>query len=247
MVSPVREQWLFFIKWLVRMSYINEALKKAQKEKDGKSISYIHLLETSVEKSWPFYRKAKYITLIIVFIIVLILSFELWSGFISTGEDSINERSFDQHLDNSKKDVINPLEKEDAIEIEQNQESILFNKAVSLTRENRIDEAKLTYRKVLRINPGHLKALNDLGVLLLHEGEYELALSYFEKAVRLDPDNVDPYYNLACLYALSGDEEKGMAHLIKAADLDSRVKDWIKEDNDLASLKDLPEFYSIME
>jgi Flp pilus assembly protein TadD len=145
------------------------------------------------------------------------------------------------------KDTPVPFENEGVTGIEKNQESILFNNAVSLTRDNRIDEAKLAYRKVLRINPGHIKALNDLGVLLLHEGEYELASSYFQKAVRLDPENVDPYYNLACLYALSGNKEKGMVHLVKAADLDSRVKEWARKDNDLASLKDLPEFNEIIE
>ncbi len=236
------------------MSYINDALKKAQKEKDAKTAGPAGISVKPREKQLSFFRRKKYYFLIIIVIILFILSFKSWPDFVLFKKNSLADRStsakegtMKRQTGNTKKAGAAPSEIREAGENDADRDSILFKEAVSLTRENRIDEAKLVYRKILSLNPGHLKALNDLGVLLLHEGEYETASGYFEKAVRLNPDNVDPYYNLACLNALSGDKEKGIAYLIKAVELDSRVKDWVKQDTDLESLRSLPEFDAVME
>jgi Tfp pilus assembly protein PilF len=53
---------------------------------------------------------------------------------------------------------------------------------------NRIGGAVYQYRKILKINPEHLIALNNLGWLLLDE-ESEQALSYAEKAANLYPNS----------------------------------------------------------
>lgn len=235
------------------MSYINEALKKAQNEKDAKGSNYIQSLEASGGKTRSLNKWSIYYILIIIFIILMVLLLKSWSGSFSSKEkdnngntSQIKEKLIGGNLKNTGDNASFPYMNESTGN-DKNHDEILFNKAAALAGESRIEEAKLTYREVLKLNPGHVKTLNDLGVLLLHEGEYELAIGHFEKAIRLNPDNVDPYYNLACLYALSGDKEKGIAYLIKAAELDSRVKDWIKQDADLASLRDLPEFDAVTE
>ena len=98
------------------------------------------------------------------------------------------------------------------------------------------------YEKTLRLDPGHVEALNNLGVIYLQRKDLASAQENFLKAIRLRPQSADPHYNLACLYALKGELTLGMAHLKKAASLERSAKVWAKEDKDLENLRSLPEF-----
>ena len=188
------------------MSYINEALKKAQKEKDAKSINYIGSPETSGEMSRSFHEKYLFYALISIFIIIIILLLSSRNRddtrVILSGEilDQYHEK--DNSVTLTESNPVDQLEKNKATGADKNHDENLYIKAVSLTKQGRIEEAKSVYRKVLILSPGNTMALNDLGVLLLHEGEFHQAESYLEKAVRLNPGDVNPYYNLACLHAL---------------------------------------------
>ena len=52
------------------------------------------------------------------------------------------------------------------------------------------------YREVLRIDPGHGKAYNNIGVILSKKGRMTEAISYFSKALKIDPSFADAYNNL---------------------------------------------------
>ena len=98
------------------------------------------------------------------------------------------------------------------------------------------------YQETLKADPGYVEALNNLGVIFIHEKNYDAAQQNFEKAIRVKPEYVDPYYNLACVYALMGDTKPGIAHLKRAASLDREVVKWAREDTDLKNLRGVPEF-----
>jgi hypothetical protein len=49
-------------------------------------------------------------------------------------------------------------------------------------------------------------------------------------------------YNLACHYALCGEKEKAIPLLVEAFQLSPRLIEWSKDDHDLDSLRELPEF-----
>ncbi|MFC1838706.1 tetratricopeptide repeat protein [Thermodesulfobacteriota bacterium] len=239
------------------MSYINEALKKAQKKKEAKSINYVGSPELSGEISRFFHKKHIFFALIFIFIIIIIFFLHSGLKFLSgsnrddtkkilSGEITDQYHEKDNSVTVTESNPVDQLKNNKAIDADKNNDENLYIKAVSLTKQGRIQEAKSVYRKILILSPGNTVALNDLGVLLLHEGEFRQAEIYLEKAVRLDPDNVNPYYNLACLQALYGNSQKGIEYLKKAVKIDIRVKDWIREDTDLEGLKDLPEFKEIL-
>lgn len=238
------------------MSYINEALKKAQKEKDAKSVNFMGSPETSGEMGRSFHLKYLYYALIFIFTITIILFLNSGLRYLSSSKSNDTQGLISGEItskyhdrDNSKEatesNPVDQSENNEAMDSDRNHDDDFYSKAVSLTKQGRIEEAKSVYRKVLIQSPGDTRALNDLGVLLLHEGEFHQAENYLEKAVRLNPGDVNPYYNLACLQTLHGNRQKGMEYLKKAVEIDSRVKDWIKEDSDLEGLKDLPEFKEI--
>jgi hypothetical protein len=56
------------------------------------------------------------------------------------------------------------------------------------------------------------------------------------------PDNPNILYNLACCEALAGHRDEALAHLVRAAELEPRVPGWARDDADLESLRDAPEF-----
>jgi tetratricopeptide (TPR) repeat protein len=60
--------------------------------------------------------------------------------------------------------------------------------------------AVASYREALRLNPGYVEALNNLGNVLRELGERREALALYQRAVQLDPSRADSHCNLG--YAL---------------------------------------------
>ena len=91
-----------------------------------------------------------------------------------------------------------------------------------------------------------MEALNNLGVLYLHDKDYSAAQRKFEAITRIEPDDADPYYNLACLHSAKGEKKQGLAYLKKAISLNPSVRNWARTDTDLDNLRSSPEFEEII-
>ena len=248
------------------MSYINEALKKAQKEKDANHNGYMKSIGKSEKGKQRFNKGLLYSALTVILFIVLII-FLKSGGFFEQEKDKPleNDRDISVQTEPDKKEnaavvaekiveQIKPVNQVKRQEVEpQKKKAVpmtdkkneLYEQAVSFFKERKVEEARDNYLKILRMDPGHIRSLNDIGVLYIHDRKFDKAVIYLEKAVKLKPDNANSYYNLACAYALQNMKEKGMAYLIKAVETDEKVKDWIKEDRDLANLRGLPKFNAI--
>jgi quercetin dioxygenase-like cupin family protein len=61
------------------------------------------------------------------------------------------------------------------------------------------------------------------------------------------PESGSLYYNLACLEAAQGSREAALAALAKAFSFRQELKAWAREDEDLAGLRDDPEFRSLLD
>ena len=64
------------------------------------------------------------------------------------------------------------------------------------------------YLRAIQGDPLNLSALNDYGVLLLHNREYTKALTYFEKALQIDPHAIKPNLNLRLCQELIAKQQK---------------------------------------
>ena len=231
------------------MSYINEALKKAQKNKDARHIGYIHSLGKAGRAEYFF--KKRYICLASIVILALLIFF--YSRFEGlSGQDSRTTLKAGENMpltDGSfvPENKISGLNRatspeNNVTEVDSNEDKTLsqveahYKEAVSLLKKGETKEAKDMFKEILSLDPGHINSLNDMGVLSMQQGKYEDAITYLEKAVRLKPDYANPYYNLACIYSMQYEREKGMEYLIKAIDINESVKSWAKEDPDLNNL-----------
>jgi quercetin dioxygenase-like cupin family protein len=70
----------------------------------------------------------------------------------------------------------------------------------------------------------------------------EGAIAIVLEALEQFPDNPSMLYNAACFEALAGHHEDAMAHLKRAIELRPQALEWAQNDDDLASLRERPDF-----
>ena len=73
---------------------------------------------------------------------------------------------------------------------------ITIQQAVTMHQEGKLEEAEKLYREILKTNPNHLDANNNLGALLNDTGRHDEAEASYKKAIELKPDYAEAYNNL---------------------------------------------------
>jgi tetratricopeptide (TPR) repeat protein len=226
------------------MSFINEALKKAQKEKDTHYIEYNGSLTAGRKKrgiSGGISGSRLFWSSLFI-IALLIIGFFIYS-ILNSGEDQLkvaeeNEQTRPREV--KKVPMPAPEQKEEV------DARSLYSRAKNYHTEGKLQQAKILYLESLKQDPGFLDSLNNLGIIYISGKDYENGRKYLEKAIRLKPEYPDPYYNLACLFSITGETGKSLEYLKKAVSLDSKVIEWAKKDTDLENLREIEEFKEII-
>jgi len=214
------------------MSYINEALKKAQNRRETNYQEYSGVISRPARKGMFFPgNSVLWISVIFVFILVVFILY-YWFDFKAPAITPTSQHKVKKALTTAPlESVVDP--------------KIIYNKARLFHKSGRLRDAKKLYRETLRLDPGYVDALNNLGVIFIHDRDFTAARNSFEKAVRLKPANVDPYYNLACVCAVMGETKMSLTYLKKAVSLNKSAVDWARKDADLKRLRGLSEFEEI--
>ncbi|WP_448205819.1 O-linked N-acetylglucosamine transferase, SPINDLY family protein [Azospirillum sp. sgz302134] len=82
-----------------------------------------------------------------------------------------------------------------------NQTDAAFATAMADHRAGRLDAAEAGYRAVLRADPGHAHANNNLAILLRATGRGDDAVACYRQAVRTSPEDAAVRSNLSCALA----------------------------------------------
>ena len=82
----------------------------------------------------------------------------------------------------------------------------LYVRAVSLRKLHRNDEAQDTLQEVLRLDPGHIRAYQELGHIFFSQKKVESAIEAYEKAVAQDSALIASWRALRVLYEKSGNQ-----------------------------------------
>jgi tetratricopeptide (TPR) repeat protein len=256
------------------MSYINEALKKAQKEKDALYLKYSGILSSRGKNRAIFQGRMLWGAIAVLSAIFLAFGAYSWLNTpeerVSASAMKMNEQdqppqtvtSSVSTQDNRSSGVtaskektrnqgaVKTVEPERPVEPSQSgkirEAQTLYERAERFRKQGRLKDAKRFYEEVLKLNPRHVDALNNLGVVYLRDKDYSAARQKFDAITRITPDDADPYYNLACLHAVQGEIRQGLAYLRKAISLNPLVRSWAKTDTDLDNLRDSPEFKEIV-
>ena len=246
------------------MSYINEALQKAQKEKESNYAAYGRIISAGPEKEPP-PRKLLLAGFAVLAGLAAVAVF-LFYGKTAPKEPAAKPAAVKQAgvkpqavsslpAANSLTRPENSIPAEPVVEKHPVKEAdtgasvdadALFARALAKQNEGNLMEAKELYRKLIKIDPRNVQALNNLGVIYLARNNYKWASIRLRDALAIKPDYVDAHYNLACLYSRKGDLTRSFRHWKKAADLNPEVRRWTKNDTDLRELSKLPAFHNLL-
>ena len=240
------------------MSYINEALRKVQKEKESRYVAYENIVSADGKKLEQPKRWLSLMGISIVFffaagIIVLLY----WSEDkkmpviqrISAPPVVASAVVAEHKPDNNTKVELKPQKTTAQVRIKQEtaESRAIFAQALDRQRKGKLEKAKILYRKVVEIDQYNVKAFNNLGVIYMGEKNFKLAIMHFNDALNIKHDYTDAHYNLACLYAQKNDVPQSLFYLKNAIEFNPEVRKWAKNDGDLKALANLPEFKKILE
>jgi ketosteroid isomerase-like protein len=113
--------------------------------------------------------------------------------------------------------------------------------------EGRWAEAEAAYREFVTAHPGNAFAWNRLGTSQVQQRRYSEAVKSLERAIAVGGGGAVDFYNLACAYALAGDADQALDSVERAIGAGLRRREQYETDPDLASLRELPRFRTLME
>ncbi|RRJ97019.1 hypothetical protein Ga0100231_002525 [Opitutaceae bacterium TAV4] len=102
------------------------------------------------------------------------------------------------------------------------------------------------YESVLRRDSRYTDVIELLGGLYTKAGRIADGLKMDRKLVRLQPGNATAHYNLACSLALIGNADEAIKSLTTALERGYEDHEWMLKDDDLATLRPLPEFSRLL-
>jgi tetratricopeptide (TPR) repeat protein len=239
------------------MSYINDALRKAQKDKKLPYAAYETIVSVSGKKT-NLSRKWKHIAgiFIVVFCAVVIYNLlhrpedkKIPAKTLTVSNEQLvvplNEPVSETPPADSKKEpslTIKKVEPEMKTGPETTEAKKLYAQALQMHQEGKLEEAKKLYKQVIKLDPRNIEALNNLGVVYMNKKVYKWAIIRLNDALKVKYSYPDAHYNLACIYAQNNDVTRSLSYLKNAIKFNPQVKKWASEDKDLKVLADLPEF-----
>ena len=83
-------------------------------------------------------------------------------------------------------------------------------------------------------------------VELSERGDNEGAVRLMEQALAERPEHAGNLYNLACFESLAGRRQDALAHLQRSIELDAAYREYARDDDDFATIRDEPEFQQLV-
>ncbi|MDD5723207.1 MAG: tetratricopeptide repeat protein [Syntrophales bacterium] len=255
------------------MSHIDNALKKAQEEKDSLYKHYGPIAPATKHRSRTGRMTVWTISATVVLILLAVIVLFLFRNSAPDGKEIViaHKNVVVEKTPTSQRETVistgvaavslpdggknDPLPSPMAGNADKGKKVVdtisdvndLYQKALSYQQKNNLDKAVEGYSHVLNVEPGHVFALNNLGVIYMSRGRNRNAEVLFKRAIGLRSDYVNPYYNLACLYSQEGNIPNALDYLKRAARINNDVKNWAKDDRDLKDVRDSAEFRKTFE
>ena len=108
-------------------------------------------------------------------------------------------------------------------------------------------EAVDVLEKHLEWHPDDARGLHLGAGSLIVLGQMERAKDWLRRALELDPDDPIVLYNVACNFATFGEIEESLDYLEHAVEHGTVSSDWMRNDEDLASLRSNPRYEALLQ
>lgn len=97
----------------------------------------------------------------------------------------------------------------------------LYNElGFALLQLDRMDDAKLKYKRSLSIDPKNGTARFNLANMALYVNQFTEAIGLYESLLADEPDHAGALYNMALCNALTGDVERALPVFVRVAEID---------------------------
>jgi tetratricopeptide (TPR) repeat protein len=103
----------------------------------------------------------------------------------------------------------------------------LYDSAVDLFGEGKLDEAIAAYREALEQDPDYVDALHGLAMAYSSKEAYDEAIAVGKRVVELTPDDILAHTSLSMFY-----QQKGMIAEAEAEGAKARMLDWKRQLNE---------------
>lgn len=234
------------------MSFINDALKKAQQEKDSRYSGYEALITSPNPVPGKKARSMKWAAA--AALAVMVCGAGLFALFQYQAGTRVSENKTAEPAQAAARTPAPPAPQPAPTAQAQPAQvqapaldvKAAYREALGLQLENSNAKAEELYRKIIAADPLHTDALNNLGVIVMAGGNRQEAIGLFTKVIALKPDSADAHYNLACIYANLEDSKSALEHLEKAVAINPELRKWASRDKDLQNLRALPKFKKII-
>ena len=113
--------------------------------------------------------------------------------------------------------------------------------------ETEAREAVKVLEKHLEWHPDDARALHLGAGSLVVLGRIERAKRWLRRALELDPDDPIVLYNVACNFATLGEVEESLDYLEQAVEHGTVSSDWMRNDEDLVSLRSSPRYSALLQ
>jgi Tfp pilus assembly protein PilF/MoaA/NifB/PqqE/SkfB family radical SAM enzyme len=100
-----------------------------------------------------------------------------------------------------------------------------FNLAVQNHQEGKTDIAQELYNQVLKNNPNHSGALNNIAIIFTNLKDYQKAINFYEKAIEINPNYAAAHNNLGAIFKELGELKKAKNCYEKAIEINPNYAD----------------------
>ncbi len=98
--------------------------------------------------------------------------------------------------------------------------SAYYCRGLQLKRGGFFNDAEMSYRNAIAIEPRVHQTYNNLANVLFWEGQVDSAIKYYERSLAFEPQSAAAHYNLAQAYVRKLQFEKSSQHMKHSSDLD---------------------------
>lgn len=164
-----------------------------------------------------------------------------------------------QQLDTAKKQY------ERALKLNKNYPEAINNLGTVYYAKKSYRKATGYYNKALKLTPNSASILSNLGTAYFARKKYKDALTAYSRALEIDPEVFEHrssqgvllqersveerakfHYFMAKTYAKAGNAERALLYMRKALEEGFKDKNKFREEEEFASLKELPEFEQLL-
>lgn len=100
----------------------------------------------------------------------------------------------------------------------------LYDEAVDLYADDKLDEAIAVYNRALEIDPKYTDAVHGLAMCYQAKGDLDTAIELTMRYIAQEPEDILAFTNLSMFY-----QKKGMIKEAEAAGAEARRLDWKRQ------------------